>query len=86
MTPGFKQRRISDWGREPVKLLLLRSKFVRRVMPPNMSGMVPARVLPWLRITSEVSAVRVARFGKTPVTDDTPHVGRIPYVKLTAST
>ena len=82
-TPCLEQSLMADGGSAPVSALLLRSRLARAIIPANMSGMEPYRLVLWVLITSDVSAMRADIFGRLPALKATR--SRIGYAPVTRS-
>ena len=66
-TPVLEQRATAEGGNVPLSALPDRSRLVSAVIPANMSGMVPERIVFNPLILRDVSAVYAARLGRLPV-------------------
>jgi hypothetical protein len=65
-TPVLEQRATAEGGNVPLSALPDRSRLVSAVMPANMSGMVPERMVFRPLIFKDVSDVYAARLGRVP--------------------
>ena len=67
VTPVLAHRATAEGGIVPLSAFPDRSRFVSAVMPANMSGMVPERMVFRPLIFKDVSVVYEARLGRVPV-------------------